>query len=229
MSNNFLDKLGQMIDATEIVISEMENSEMSAALVVLNWKGVYSLSKLDEKDRCQYLLEITRDVGFREEFEKHYCNAELDPSRLPLLKECFSLHAAGRYYGAVPLMYSQIEGILTEALLRVRSLREEGWKYIEQQNGMDKLNKNQEPVSIRGLSDKFRLSKEINPDVESFFLKMSSIELVFGDASSHLSATRNDVLHGKDLLYGIDGKRSTQLALWLFGLVIMLSWVEFID
>ena len=193
---------------------------------VISFTEALELQKYNKSELWIYFWEYTKQDVFLSEIQRLYRSCKLSSQRLPLLEQAIFLHANSYFGGSVTLLYSQIEGIITEALIHAKSLGPEGKKYILQDDGIDQLNKNSKPIPITGLCGKLSQNRNLSPELKEYFNFLSAYKLIHG-SDTKFTELRNEVLHGSNLTFYTNYHLSIQLSLCLYSLVYALSFIEF--
>ena len=153
------------------------------------------------------LLSITRKESFYEELIDLFNDYSILKGRKEIIDSAYSAHKNRNYLLSVPVLLTQIEGIINEMLiLRGEAKLIEGKFYARNKDGSLKLNKNNNPIMLTGLKWKIDHSKFKNDEVLKGIANSLSDKLIF---------ERNEILHGQGVNL-IKPKLSTQCLLIIF-------------
>ena len=139
-----------------------------------------------------------------------YADTRLRPARGPLLDEAHRLHRERRFAGSVVLFYSQIEGVLTDALVELGHATTTIGGVVAGGGG-----------KLPGLDAKLKLAKEKLEEQTAIFQDLREALLVASDMETTVPKSRNAVLHGSDVDFATEA-RSTQMCLWLGAILVEL-------
>ena len=131
--------------------------------------------------------------------------------RRPVIIEAFKMYKLGCYAGCVPLLYAQLEGLLTDVLIQQAFLKQNGTKFVDVYKIVPGLKGNE----IKSLWHKSKIAIELNP----YFAELAAYKM---DSSSNVTATRHNILHGTDVEHFTQA-RSFILFIWLFSALNFMS------
>jgi hypothetical protein len=188
----------------------LEESGHKGAGYILSVYEVAQLAELSPEALETRLFEETSSEQFIEALLELYASTGLRPERVPLFKEAHALHRERHFGGAVTLLYSQIEGVLTDALLELGHARTKGTHVVSTQGD-----------TLTGLHAKLELAKNHLETTSEVFRDLLEGLLVASDPGSTVPKTRNAVLHGSDVTFATRA-RSTQIFLWLAAILTQL-------
>jgi len=152
------------------------------------------------------LLKLTKSGEFENWLQEHCNSSPILQRRWPILAQALASHRRREYWLSVPVLFSQLEGMISDALVLKSTARKVKGKFYElDQNGNVKL-KDGRPVELGGLVTKVKKFPLVDHD-----LLRGVVDLVHSD----LARRRNLVLHGSDVRYG-KAKLSTQLLLSVY-------------
>jgi hypothetical protein len=161
------------------------------------------------------------NVIHTEHFQTELLNAvdaleigETKAQRRQVILEALKLYKLGFYAGCIPVLYAQLEGILTEVLLQTGFLKQNGTKFVDVYKIVPGLKGNE----IKSLWHKSKIAVELNP----YFAELSAYKM---DSSSVVTATRHNILHGTDVAH-FNQERSFILFIWLFSAISFMSTVR---
>lgn len=163
------------------------------------------------------LLNVMNTEHFQTEMLKAVDALEIGESkaqRRQIILEAFKLYKLGFYAGCIPVLYSQLEGILTEVLLQTGFLKQNGTKFVDVYKIVPGLKGNE----IKSLWHKSKIAVELN----RYFAEINAYKM---DSSSVVTATRHNILHGTDVEH-FNQERSFILFIWLFSAVSFMSTVR---
>ncbi len=166
------------------------------------------LAALSPDELHRTLHERTTTPEFGRDVLDIYRSSCLRPDRVALLDEALRLHRDGSFAGAVVLLYSQLEGIITDALVELEHAVRKDVASVKATNGH----------KLRGLHDKLQLADDKLAGATHVFRDLLNDLLAPSDSSSTVSKTRNHVLHGSDTAFAT-AQRSTQIVLWTFAIL----------
>jgi hypothetical protein len=153
------------------------------------------------------LLAFTKSTEFEEGLLETCGATPILQRRWPILRQALEAHRRREYWIAVPVLMSQLEGLISDALVLRSFVRRSKGKFYElDAQGQLKLNRRGTPVELIGLASK----------VQRFSLAgFGDLQGVVDLLNSELRSRRNGVLHGSDLRYGT-AKLSIQLLLSVY-------------
>ncbi len=164
------------------------------------------------------LLDLMNGEAFQTQMLKAFdtlnISAHKAQRRLVLL-EAFKLYKLGFYAGCIPMLYAQLEGILTDVLIEAGFLKQNATKFVDVYKIVPGLKGNE----IKSLWHKSKIATEMNP----YFAELAAYKM---DSSSSVSMTRHNILHGTDLNHFNQG-RSFILFIWLFSSVSFMSTLKY--
>lgn len=135
--------------------------------------------------------------------------------RLPLIKEALELHNRQFYAGSICLLYGLIEGVLTESFEKANYI-------VLNSNKVNPINPDgatNQKANLTGLVLKLDHAITHQDQLQSYYKKIKSYELVSGDSEKTIPKTRNEILHGGSLSFNTE-KRSAQLIVWLYSSIL---------
>lgn len=179
---------------------------------IFSARDVLEFGTASPEEANRRLYELTATESFFEDFLKLYESSGLRPERSSLFKEALALHRDGSFGGSTVLMYSQLEGVVADALVAIGGAEHQG-PYEIVANGK----------RLNGLHPKLT-TIESKAQASRVFSELLQGVLSSSDSESTVSKTRNYVLHGSDVSFATS-KRSTQIILWAFAVLIELRTV----
>lgn len=172
----------------------------------------------DVEDPSQFkILDIIKSAHFKTEMLKAFDALALENNvteRRAILLESLELYKLGFYAGCTPMLYAQLEGLLTEVLLQRGYLKQTGLKFVDVHKIVPGLKGNE----IKSLWHKSKIAFELNP----YFAELNAYKM---DTSSDITATRHNILHGTDVNHFSQG-RCFILFIWLFSAVSYMSTLK---
>lgn len=153
------------------------------------------------------LLSITRKESFYEELIDFFNDSSILKERKEIIDSAYTAHKNRNYLLSVPVLLTQIEGIINEMLiLRGEAKLIKGKFFARNKDGSLKLNKNNNPIKLTGLKWKIDHSKFKNDKILKEIANSISDKLIF---------ERNEILHGQGVNL-IKPKLSTKCLLIIF-------------
>ena len=128
-----------------------------------------------------------------------------------MLLESLKMYKLGFYSGCIPNVYAQLEGILTDILIKAGFLKQNGTKFVDVYKIVPGLKGNE----IKSLWHKSKIAIELNP----YFAELAAYKM---DSSSNVTMSRHNMLHGTDV-DNFNQARSFILLIWLFSAVSFMS------
>ncbi|MDY6460714.1 glycosyltransferase family 47 protein [Acinetobacter faecalis] len=163
------------------------------------------------------LLDVINGEHFQTEMLKAFEALEIGETKAQrrlVILEALKLYKLGFYAGCIPILYSQLEGTLTEVLLQTGFLKQNGTKFVDVYKIVPGLKGNE----IKSLWHKSKIACELN----RYFAEINAYKM---DSSSVVTATRHNILHGTDVEH-FNQERSFILFIWLFSAVSFMSTVR---
>lgn len=203
------------------ITSGLDDPDFEIAHDVIKLAHIFSAIDLQKDPSAASLLDVISSKQFQNSLLDLYSCMTLDKDRLPLVKEALELHSIGKYAGSICLLYGQIEGILTESFEKA--------EYIIIAHG--RVNAVQIDGSVNTKSNLTGLVPKLNhaitrqDQLQSYYSKIKTYELVAGDGEETIPKTRNKILHGDDLSFNTE-KRSAQLILWLYSTILQIRALD---
>ena len=199
------------------ISSGLNDPDFEIANDVIELAHIFAAIDLQKDPSAASILDVISSEAFQNSLIDFYCSMSLDADRLPLIKEALDLHNSEKYAGSICLLYGQIEGVLTE------SFEKANYIIINQKKinpvKMDGSVNNKS--NLTGLVPKLEHAITRQDQLQSYYSKIKTYELVAGDAEETIPKTRNKILHGGDLGFNTE-KRSAQLILWLYSTILQV-------
>ena len=164
------------------------------------------------------LLDVINSEAFQKDllvaFDAMHIDEQHKTLRRAVIIEALKMYKLGCYAGCVPLLYAQLEGLLTDVLIQQGFLKQNGTKFVDVYKIVPGLKGNE----IKSLWHKAKIALELNP----YFAELAAYKM---DASSNVTATRHNILHGTDVEHFTQA-RSFILFIWLFSTMSFMSTVR---
>lgn len=201
------------------VLADELNQELDAkvandALYLLNfWQEIHEVEDLKSFN----LLNVVNGQHFQTEFFEAFDALEIGEnkaSRKHVIEEAFKLYDLGLYAGCVPILYAQLEGLLTDVLIQHGYLKQQDTKFVD----VYKIVPGLKGHEIKSLWHKAKIVHELNP----YFSELAAYKM---DNSSIVTATRHNMLHGSELNHFNQG-RCFVLWIWLLSAVSFMVTVK---
>ncbi|OTG62493.1 hypothetical protein B9T29_06785 [Acinetobacter sp. ANC 3903] len=179
------------------------------------WPAIHQFEDVEQFN----LLDIINSENFQSEMLKAFDALEIDEEikaqRRLVLLESFKMYKLGFYSGCIPNVYAQLEGILTDVLIKTGFLKQNGTKFVDVYKIVPGLKGNE----IKSLWHKSKIATELNP----YFTELAAYKM---DSSSNVTMTRHNILHGTDLNH-FNQERSFVLFIWLFSALSFMSTLKY--
>ena len=133
--------------------------------------------------------------------------------RKEIINEALNLYKYKYFSGCLCLLYTQLEGIITDYLIQTKKLFR-----TENKHGKPVLKHGTK--EIKGFYDKLNLSKDINDN----FLRLKEYKL---DTTENInfSDERNNVLHGTNI-FNFDKKNCFTIFIWINSILMSISKIQ---
>lgn len=177
------------------------------------WQDIHDVEDLKSFN----LLNCVNGQRFQSEFFDAFDLlgiGEHQSSRKKVLMDAFKLYELGFYSACVPILYAQLEGLLTDVLIQHGYLKQHDTKFID----VYKIVPGLKGHEIKSLWHKAKIAHELNP----YFSELAAYKM---DNSSVVTATRHNILHGTELNHFHQG-RCFNLFIWLFSAVSFMVTVK---
>ncbi|WP_349927406.1 hypothetical protein ABJ384_11330 [Acinetobacter sp. A1-4-2] len=178
------------------------------------WQAVHQFEDIEKFS----LLDVINSENFQAEMLKAFDAlniSEHKAQRRLVLLEAFKLYKLGFYAGCIPILYAQLEGILTNVLIEAGFLKQNATRFVDVYKIVPGLKGNE----IKSLWHKSKIATEMNP----YFAELAAYKK---DSSSTVSMTRHNILHGTDLNHFNQG-RSFVLFIWLFSALSFMGTLKY--
>ena len=182
----------------------------------LNLIHVWSLINQHEDDMASFdLLEVINTAYFQTELLAAFDALEIDTEnkaqRRVVIQEAFKLYDMQCFAGCIPLLYAQLEGLLTDVLIERGFLKQNQTKFVD----VYKIVPGLKGHEIKSLWHKSKIACEMN----IYFAELAAYKM---DSSSTVTMTRHNILHGTDVSH-FSKERNFILFIWLFSVVSFMS------
>lgn len=197
------------------ITSGLSDPDFEIANDVVELAHIFDAIDIQKDPNAVTLLDVISNQAFQKSLVDFYAGLTLDQNRILLINEALELHNKKYYAGSICLLYGLIEGVLTE------SFEKANYVLINQR----KINAVKADGSIchksklTGLVPKLDHAITRQDDLQSYYKKIKTYELVAGDAEQTIPKTRNKILHGGSVNFNTE-KRSAQLILWLYSTIL---------
>jgi hypothetical protein len=176
------------------------------------------IGRAKEDERQQLISvsvsEFTAGEDFERELMRIVSNSAVLSSRSRIIQRAIKAQREGDYLVAVPLFFTQVEGVLSDALLlKKTAFSSNGKLYALDGTGTPAKDKNGKYIEFRGLDSKARSLQSKASDEAA---------LVAEHLMDYTAKERNPILHGASVTYDSE-ELSTRTAL---ALLIMCSVVS---
>jgi len=199
------DQLDQPVDA------KVANDALN---LLYFWQLIHEAKEISEFN----LLDVINTEFFQSSLLDAFELLDIGESKAQykaVLAQSFKLYELKFYAGCIPLLYAQLEGLLTAVLLQNGYLKQQDTKFID----VYKIVPGLKGHEIKSLWHKTKIANELN----HYFLELAAYKM---DNSSTVSMTRHNILHGTELSHFNQG-RSFVLFIWLFSAVSFMSSLKF--
>ncbi|TCB60382.1 hypothetical protein [Acinetobacter terrae] len=182
----------------------------------LNLIHIWSLANQHEDDLASFdLLDVINTDYFQTEmleaFDALEIDAENKAQRRLVIQEAFKLYEMQCFAGCIPLLYAQLEGLLTDVLIERGFLKQNQTKFVD----VYKIVPGLKGHEIKSLWHKTKIACEMNV----YFAELAAYKM---DSSSTVTMTRHNILHGTDVSH-FSKERNFILFIWLFSVVSFMS------
>ena len=168
-----------------------------------------------EENQFDTLLNFSKSNRFRDILLANYQLASTNNKRSALIDEAFQLHCLGYYAGSTTLLYSQIEGVITDTLIDNGYAKWNKNRLITTQKTKDKL---------PGLSAKLHYASSLFEHTSEIFSELLDKKIIDNPNNQTLSFNRNIVLHGNHTNFA-ESDYSLKLILCLFSLILKVRLI----
>ncbi|MFW1959357.1 hypothetical protein [Acinetobacter johnsonii] len=185
---------------------------------VLNLLFFWQMANEKEADMAEFQLpNLIQTDYFQATLLDAYDAMDLgvfQAQRRSVIEETLKLYQQQCYAGCITVLYGQIEGILTDALIEHGYLQQNQTKFVD----VYKIVPGLKGHEVKSLWHKVKIASEINP----YFLSLEALKM---DASSSVTASRHNMVHGADVTHFTQA-RSFILFIWLFAVISFISTLK---
>ena len=184
----------------------------------LNLMHFWTLIQKNEANPEQFkLLDLINTEYFQTELLQAFDELEigdLKGQRREILQEAFKLYQLECYAGCIPVIYAQLEGLLTDVLIAQGYLKQSQTKFVD----VYKIVPGLKGHEIKSLWHKAKIATELN----RYFTELAPYKM---DSSSTVTMSRHNMLHGTDVAH-FNQERSFILFIWLFAAISFMSTIR---
>ena len=197
------------------ITSGLSDPDFEIANDVVELAHIFEAIDLQKDPNAVTLLDVISNQALQKSLIDFYAGLTLDQNRLLLIKEALELHNKKYYAGSICLLYGLIEGVLTE------SFEKANYVLINQRkvNPVKADGSINQKSNLTGLVPKLDHAIKRQDELQSYYAKIKTYELVAGDAEQTIPRTRNEILHGGSVSFNTE-KHSAQLILWLYSTIL---------
>lgn len=213
-----LSKLAEQDAYFQVLADELNQAEdAKIANDALNLLHFWQLINQAEDVNSFNLLDVINDTFFKTELFKAFDDLSQNANssaRRSVIEQALEMYKLGFYAGCVPLLYAQLEGLLTDVLLAQGFLAQKDTKFLDVYKIVPGLKGNE----IKSLWHKAKIATEMN----AYFAEIAAYKM---DSSSNVTMTRHNILHGTDVAHFTQA-RSFILFLWLFAVTNFMRGIR---
>lgn len=201
------------------VLADELDQPLGAKVVndALNFLYFWKEHKREQDPSAFQLLELINTEFFQKELLQAFDDLDIGEMKAPrraVILDALKLYESGIYAGCIPMLYAQLEGILTDVLIQTGFLKQNETKFVDVFKIVPGLKGNE----IKSLWHKSKIAAEQN----HYFTELAAYKM---DSSSTVSMTRHNILHGTDMQH-FNQERSFILFIWLFAAIRFMSTVK---
>ena len=185
---------------TQTLLNSLEqleqNSQTKEAIYTIPYKLLRQVTNDKYEVTDKSILELINNDIFKENLLAKFDQIEIGEkfkNRKNIIEEAFNLYRLNYFSGCLCLLYSQLEGIMTDYLF-AKNLIEEYSEYGQIKYKKIGSNEKKRENKVNGLFDKIKLCKGINDN----FLRLEKYRLN-SDENIRFSESRNKVIHGSNI------------------------------
>ena len=204
--------------------NDLKENRLDFTLDILSYPDFIELISKNPDNSLELIHQYTITDKFLENILDLYNKLNINQKRLKIIKEAIILHQKEYYAGAITLLYSQIEGIITDILIEKKLIVVNNEKFLKYLNEKPIKNKNNQSLEIIGMKDKIIHGKNII-EIKDFLENLDAYQLVLDNKKFDIVTFRNKVMHGNNVDFA-NKLQSTQLIMWLFGLLVRLEIIK---
>lgn len=212
---NFAKVYPQLEPYVNNITSGLSDPDFEIANDVIELAHIFEAIDIQKDPHAATLLDVISNQAFQKSIVDFYAGLTLDQNRISLINEALELHNKKYYAGSICLLYGLIEGVLTE------SFEKANYVLISQRkvNPVEADGSINQKYNLTGLVPKLDHAITRQDNLQSYYVKIKTYELVAGDAEETIPRTRNEILHGRSLSFNTE-KRSAQLIVWLYSTIL---------
>ncbi|AMW79572.1 hypothetical protein AMD27_12205 [Acinetobacter sp. TGL-Y2] len=200
----------------KVLMEELDQpTDAKVANDALNFMHFWKLIEQNEADLNRFnLLDLINTDYFQAQLLTAFDALEIGEhkaQRRVVLQEAFKLYEHHYFAGCIPLLYGQLEGLLTDVLIAQEYLKQNDTKFVDVYKIVPGLKGNE----IKSLWHKAKIASELN----RYFAEIAAYKM---DSSSTVTMTRHNILHGTDVNH-FTQERSFVLFIWLFSAISFMS------
>ena len=183
----------------------------------LNLVHIWTLINQHESDVDFNILDVIQTQYFQAELLEAFDFLEIGEhkaQRRLVIEEAFKLYEMHCFAGCIPVLYAQLEGLLTDVLIAKGYLKQQHTKFID----VYKIVPGLKGHEVKGLWHKSKIAYDLNV----YFAELEAYKM---DSSSVVTMTRHNIVHGTDVTHFTQG-RSFVLFIWLFSVVSFMSTLK---
>lgn len=177
------------------------------------WQEIHNFDDVSQFN----LLDLINAEHFQTKLFKAFDALEIGESKIQrrqVIEEALKLYELKLFAGCIPLLYAQLEGLLTDVLIQNGFLKQHDTKFVD----VYKIVPGLKGHEIKSLWHKAKIAHELNP----YFSELPAYKM---DSSSTVTMTRHNILHGTDMNH-FNQERSFVLFIWLFAAISFMSTVR---
>ena len=197
---------------------ELEDPYFAVMADQLEYESDEPMANEKEADMTEFQLpDLIQTDYFQTTLLEAYDAMELgafQAQRRSVIEETLKLYQQQCYAGCITVLYGQIEGILTDALVEHGYLQQNQTKFVD----VYKIVPGLKGHEVKSLWHKVKIASEINP----YFLSLEALKM---DTSSNVTASRHNMVHGADVTHFTQA-RSFILFIWLFAVISFISTLK---
>lgn len=202
-----------------VLIEQLDQpTDAKVANDALNFIHFWKLIEQNETDLEQFnLLDLINTEYFQTQLLIAFDALDIGDNkaqRRVVIQEAFKLYQLNYFAGCMPLLYGQLEGLLTDVLIAQGYLKQNETKFVDVYKIVPGLKGNE----IKSLWHKAKIACELN----RYFAEIAAYKM---DSSSTVTMTRHNILHGTDVNH-FSKERSFILFIWLFSAVSFMSTIR---
>lgn len=177
------------------------------------WQEIHHFDDLSQFN----LLDVINAEFFQTELLNAFDALEIGESKIQrrqVIEEALKLYELKLFAGCIPLLYAQLEGLLTDVLIAKGYLKQNHTKFMD----VYKIVPGLKGHEIKSLWHKSKIACELN----IYFAELEAYKM---DSSSTVTMTRHNIVHGTDVAH-FTQERSFVLFIWLFSVTSFMSTLK---